>query len=64
MLSNEHLLQLLKKELKQTYKIYWLCYDWKHEGLKPLFCILKDINNNSNRRKWIKEKMRLLKKNI
>lgn len=64
MLSNEHLMNLLKQKLKQTYKIYWSCYDWKNEGLKPLIYILEDIKNNVKRRKWIREKMRLLKKHL
>lgn len=62
MLDNEHLMKLLIKILKQTYKIYWLCYDWKHEGIKPLVYISEDIKYNFNRRKWIKEKIQLLKK--
>lgn len=62
MLSNEHLIKILKQKLKQTYKIYWSCYDWKHEGLKPLICILEDIYHNIKCRKWIKSRMHLLKK--
>ena len=55
-------MQLLKQKLKQTYKIHWSCYDWKHEGLKPLFHILEDILYNHSQRKWLREKIWLLKK--
>ncbi len=64
MISNQYLIKLLKHEIKKTYKIYWSCYDWKHEGIRPIFTIIEDININYKQRKWCKNKIKLLKKNI
>lgn len=63
-MSNEYLIQLIKQHIKQTYKIYWSCYDWKHEGLKPIIPIIEDIIYNHKRRKWLKNNLKLAKKNI
>lgn len=63
-LSNEHLIHLIKQQIKQTHKIYWSCYDWKHEGVKPIIPIIEDILCNYKRRKWLKNIIKLTKKNI
>lgn len=61
MLSNEYLIQLLKTKIKESYRIYWLCYDWKNEGLRPIFSIIEDIKCNYERRKWCRKQIKLLK---
>lgn len=60
-MKRDHLIKLLQQEIKKTYKIYWSCYDWKNEGIRPIHSIIEDIIFNAKQRKYYKNKIRLLK---
>lgn len=61
-MKSDQLIKLLQQEIKKTYKIHWLCYDWKNEGVRPIFSIIEDINFNAKQRKYFINIIKLLKK--
>lgn len=61
-MKSDQLIKLLQQEIKKTYKIHWLCYDWKNEGIRPIFSIIEDIIFNTKQRKYFKNIIKLLKR--